>query len=198
MFTGIIESLAEVMSIQDMGGDQRFRLKVDGSILSSVKTGDSIAINGVCLTVISFDQNSIDVDVSNETLSCTALNDYKTGDQLNLERAMTLSDRLDGHLVTGHVDSTATVSMIKPDGRSRVLEFECDADIMRYIVHKGSVCVDGTSLTVNAVKDNKFSINVIPHTLEETIISDYQAGTKVNIEVDIVARYIEKMMSVEK
>jgi len=194
VFTGIIEAVGEIISIENLGGDKRFRIKIGEEIQASLNTGDSIAVNGVCLTVIGKDTEMIDVDVSNESLSCTALGDYVAGSRVNLERALTLSDRLDGHLVSGHVDGTASVVQIDDDGRSKRMVFESQDAIMRYIVQKGSVCIDGTSLTVNTVENHQFSINVIPHTLEHTIMSDYRTGTSVNVEVDIIARYIEKLI----
>lgn len=194
MFTGIIETVGEIISIECLGGDMRFRIKTGIDIQASLNTGDSIAVNGVCLTVIRKDTEMIDVDVSNESLSCTALGDYVAGSRVNLERALALSERLDGHLVSGHVDGTASVVQIDDDGRSKRMIFESQDTIVRYIVKKGSVSIDGTSLTVNTVENNQFSINVIPHTLNHTIMSDYRIGTSVNVEVDIIARYIEKLI----
>lgn len=194
MFTGIIETVGEIISIERLGGDMRFRIKTGIDLEASLNTGDSIAVNGVCLTVIRKDTEMIDVDVSNESLSCTALGDYVAGSRVNLERALALSERLDGHLVSGHVDGTASVVQIDDDGRSKQIIFESQDTIVRYIVQKGSVSIDGTSLTVNTVENNQFSINVIPHTLNHTIMSDYRIGTSVNVEVDIIARYIEKLI----
>jgi len=194
MFTGIIEAIGEIVHVQDIGGDRRFRICTSEDLQASLDIGDSVAVNGVCLTVIHLHKAMFDVDVSNETLSCTALGEYEVGHKLNLERALTLSGRLDGHLVSGHVDSTATIMETGDDGRSRRMLFATDPALMRYIVHKGSICVDGTSLTVNSVENNRFSINIIPHTLEHTIMSEYRTGTRVNIEVDLVARYIENML----
>ena len=194
MFTGIIEAIGEIVHVQDIGGDRRFRISAADDLPASLGMGDSIAVNGVCLTVIEPGDAAFDVDISNETLSCTALGEYEDGHKVNLERALTLSGRLDGHLVSGHVDSTATVMETGDDGRSRRMLFATDPAWMRYIVHKGSICVDGTSLTVNSVKNNRFSINIIPHTLEHTIMSEYRTGTRVNIEVDLVARYIENLL----
>ncbi|MCG8325268.1 MAG: riboflavin synthase [Thiotrichales bacterium] len=195
MFTGIIETTGDIVAIEDCKGDQRFRIRITDRMHESIGIGDSIAVNGVCLTVVHRDADCIDVDISNETLGCTALGDYMIGDPVNIERALSLSDRLDGHLVSGHVDSTAKVTRVDEDGRSRKIRFENDPSIMRYIAVKGSVCVDGTSLTVNSVKENCFSVNIIPHTLQKTIISEYAAGTRVNIEVDIVARYLERLLT---
>ncbi len=194
MFTGIIEAIGEITNQQTIDGDQRLQIKTDPEFVATVKLGDSIAVNGVCLTVVEATRFEFFVDVSNETLDCTALGDYAVGRSVNLERALQLSDRLDGHLVSGHVDATATVVQIEQDARSRRIDIECDESLMRYIVKKGSICIDGVSLTVNSVEGNRLSVNIVPHTLEKTILSDYKKESRVNVEIDIIARYIEKML----
>jgi riboflavin synthase len=163
--------------------------------MADVALGDSIAVSGVCLTVIDFDAASFAADVSNETLSHTTLGKHKAGDPVNLEKALRLADRLGGHLVSGHVDGTGKVVSVVPDGRSQRWTFEVRADVARYIAHKGSVCIDGTSLTVNEVAGNRFGVNLIPHTVAHTAFSARRAGDAVNIEVDVVARYVERLLS---
>ncbi len=194
MFTGIIVAVGKITGIEQTGTDQRLCIQCGMNADTIPGIGGSIAVNGVCLTVVSRQGDTIEVDVSGETLACTAFGGYASGDTVNLEPALSLSDRLDGHIVTGHVDDTGTVVDIAEDGRSKRMLFECPDRLMRYIVMKGSVCIDGTSLTVNAVERNRFSVNVIPHTLEQTIMSTYENGTAVNIEVDLLARYIENML----
>ncbi|MDX1519729.1 MAG: riboflavin synthase [Gammaproteobacteria bacterium] len=195
MFTGIIRTVGVIAGIENTGADRRFRIDTGNGLANVPGQGDSVAVNGVCLTVIATDGDMIDVDISGETLACTTLGQYATGERVNLEPALALSDRLDGHLVSGHVDGTAEVVDVADDGRSKRIRFCCGNEIMPYITRKGSVCVDGTSLTVNSVEENRFSVNVIPHTLEQTIMSGYRPGLIVNIEVDLVARYIEKLLS---
>jgi len=195
MFTGIIQTVGRIARLEPRGGD--VRLVVDTSTLdmADVALGDSIAVSGVCLTVIDFDATSFAADVSNETLAHTTLGKHKAGDPVNLEKALRLADRLGGHLVSGHVDGTGKVVSVVPDGRSLRWTFEVQADLARYIAHKGSVCIDGTSLTVNEVNGNRFGVNLIPHTVERTAFSVRRAGDAVNIEVDVVARYIERLLS---
>jgi riboflavin synthase len=163
--------------------------------MADVALGDSISVSGVCLTVIDFDAKSFAADVSNETLAHTTLGKHKAGDTVNLEKALRLADRLGGHLVSGHVDGAGKVVSVVPDGRSLRWTFEVPSDIARYIAHKGSVCIDGTSLTVNEVNGNRFGVNLIPHTVEHTTFAARRPGDGVNIEVDVVARYIERLLS---
>ena len=193
MFSGIIETIGKVTSIEDRNGDQRISIDAAGLDLSDVEIGHSIAINGVCLTVVNVADNKFSVDVSAETLSCTTFNQLKTGSKVNLERALKLYDRIHGHLVAGHVDGVGTVRSRQPDARSEKFEIDCPPDLLRYVSKKGSICIDGVSLTVNKKFTTGFSVNIIPHTLEETIISGYQPGTRVNLEVDIIARYLESL-----
>ena len=162
--------------------------------LNDVKAGDSICVNGVCLTVTDCSGNQFTVDVSVETLDCTTFNEFKDGSKVNLEKALHLSDRLHGHLVTGHVDGVGTIKDRKPDARSERIDIDCPPNLLRYVSKKGSVCIDGVSLTVNEKSATGFSVNIIPHTLEQTIISNYTKGTRVNIEVDIIARYLETLI----
>ena len=195
MFSGIIEAVGNVVNVEDHSGDKRFTVDAGGLDLADVKLGDSIAVNGVCLSVVAKSGNSFSVDISAATLSGTTFSALQTSAAVNLEKALRLSDRLHGHLVTGHVDGVGSVRERIADARSVRLVIECPADLLRYISKKGSVCVDGISLTVNEKHANEFSVNIIPLTLEQTIMADYRAGTRVNIEVDIIARYLESMVN---
>jgi riboflavin synthase len=198
MFTGIIESIGTVKQMQDKGGDMRLELETGKLDMKDVVLGDSIAVNGVCLTVIEMTGNSFSADVSRETLKHTSLGKLKPGSQVNLEKALTLQTRLGGHMVSGHVDALGTVLERKDDARSIWFKVQAPANLAKYIVHKGSITVDGTSLTVNAVDGNEFELNIVPHTLQETIMNNYAAGTEVNLEVDIIGRYLERLLLGEK
>lgn len=195
MFTGIIQAVGRIARLEPRGGDVRLTVDTSGLDMTDVALGDSIAVSGVCLTVIDFDAAGFAADVSNETLSHTTLGKHKAGDPVNLEKALRLADRLGGHLVSGHVDGTGKVVSVLPDGRSQRWTFEVPADLARYIAHKGSVCIDGTSLTVNEVTGNRFGVNLIPHTVAHTAFSARRPGDAVNIEVDVVARYVERLLS---
>ncbi|MCK4706463.1 MAG: riboflavin synthase [Gammaproteobacteria bacterium] len=194
MFTGIIEAIGKVKRIEPVGGDMRLTVDVQSLDMSDVKLGDSIAVNGVCLTAVKFDQNSFVADVSNESISLTSLKILKAGSLVNLEKALLPTTRLGGHLVSGHVDGLGQVVNIADDGRSIKYTIQVPAELKRYIAVKGSICIDGTSLTVNAVNDDRFDINIVPHTQEKTIIQSYKSGTEVNLEVDLVARYLESLL----
>ncbi len=198
MFTGIIESIGTVKQMQDKGGDMRLTLDTGKLDMTDVTLGDSIAVNGVCLTVIEMTSNSFSADVSRETLKHTSLGRLKTGSSVNLEKALTLQTRLGGHMVSGHVDALGTVLERKDDARSIWFKLQAPGNLARYIVHKGSITVDGTSLTVNAVDGNEFELNIVPHTLQETIMGSYEAGTEVNLEVDIIGRYLERLLLGDK
>ncbi|MDH5388173.1 MAG: riboflavin synthase [Gammaproteobacteria bacterium] len=194
MFTGIIEAVGKVKRIEPVGGDMRLTVDVQSLDMSDVKLGDSIAVNGVCLTAVEFDAHSFVADVSNESISLTSLKLLKSGSPVNLEKALLPTTRLGGHLVSGHVDGLGKVINVADDGRSIRYTIQVPADLKRYIAVKGSICIDGTSLTVNAVNDNRFDINIVPHTQERTIIQNYKSGTEVNLEVDLVARYLESLL----
>ncbi|MET0256757.1 MAG: riboflavin synthase [Luteibacter sp.] len=195
MFTGIIQAVGRIARLEPRGGDVRLVVDTAPLDMTDVALGDSIAVSGVCLTVIDFDTKSFAADVSNETLAHTTLGKHKAGDPVNLEKALRLADRLGGHLVSGHVDGTGKVVSVVPDGRSQRWTFEVEAGLSRYIAHKGSVCIDGTSLTVNEVGGNRFGVNLIPHTVEHTAFSARRPGDSVNIEVDVVARYVERLLA---
>ncbi len=198
MFTGIIQAIGRLQQSESRGGDCRLSVDSGALDLSDVALGDSIATNGVCLTVISLNPRGFQADVSRETLQHTTLKNLKPGVALNLEKALTLNTRLGGHLVSGHVDGIGRLIDRRADARSIRFEIEAPAELARYIAHKGSICVDGVSLTVNAVNGARFELNLVPHTLQETIIDEYQAGTEVNLEVDLIARYLERLMLGER
>jgi riboflavin synthase len=194
MFTGIIQSVGQIRRLEPRGGDVRLTIATGKLPLADVALGDSIAVNGVCLTAVALAPDAFSADVSRETLSLTTLGDLAPGSPVNLEKALTLATPLGGHLVSGHVDGVGRVLERREDARSWRLRIEAPAELARYIAHKGSICVDGVSLTVNAVDGASFDLNIVPHTLDETIIVHYQAGTRVNLEVDLIARYLERLL----
>jgi riboflavin synthase len=195
MFTGIVQSVGIVRAIEPRAGDVTIEVQTPSMSLESVSAGDSIAVNGVCLTVTSMDSDAFRADVSRETLAMTTLGRWQPGTRVNLEKALLAGQPLGGHYVTGHVDGVGQVVGRSDDARSIRVEFEVPALLARYVARKGSVCVDGVSLTVNGVSGSRFDVNLVPHTLEVTILGDYQPGTAVNIEVDIIARYLERLGS---
>jgi len=194
MFTGIIEAIGKIELIEDIGSDKKFVINSDTLNLSDVQCGDSISINGVCLTVVELQERGFSTDVSVETLSCTTFNELTAGDQVNLEKALQLSSRLGGHMVSGHVDGKGVIQKKYADARSKRFEIKFPVELGKYICKKGSICIDGVSLTINDTEESTFSVNIIPHTLQETIFSEYIEGKSVNLEVDIVARYMESLM----
>jgi riboflavin synthase len=198
MFTGIIQSVGQIRRLEPRGGDVRLTIGTGKLPLAGASLGDSIAVNGVCLTAVALTPDSFAADVSRETLSLTTLGDLTPGSPVNLEQALTLATPLGGHLVSGHVDGVGRVLERAQDGRSWRLRIEAPAELARYIAHKGSICVDGVSLTVNGVDGACFDLNIVPHTLDETIIARYQAGTRVNLEVDLIARYLERLLLGER
>lgn len=195
MFTGIIEATGKIVAIKPTQGDVRLKVQSDYLDFADVKLGDSIASNGICLTVVEQGKDWYAVDVSRETLNKTAMQQWQVGDVLNLEKAMLPTTRFGGHIVTGHVDTTGTVKLIKNDSRSIYIEIEIPSEFTKYVATKGSVTVDGISLTSNLVEGNVISLNIIPHTAQVTNIArHWKVATKVNIEVDVVARYLEKLL----
>jgi riboflavin synthase len=194
MFTGLIQAVGEIKRVAPVGGDARITVRAGGLDLGAVAMGDSIAVNGVCLTAVELGDGRFAADVSRETLAHTTLGDLRPGARVNLETALTLSTPLGGHLVSGHVDGVGQVLEVREDARSWRLEIHAPPELARYIAHKGSICVDGTSLTVNRVVGCVFDLNIVPHTLTETVIGDYRAGTHVNLEVDLIARYLERLL----
>ncbi|MGH8761841.1 MAG: riboflavin synthase [Nitrosospira sp.] len=193
MFTGIIEAIGEIKHVASLEDGICLHISPGMLNLRDVKTGDSIAVNGVCLTVTTLVNDMFSVDVSRETLRCTEGLD-KPGGRINLERAMRLSDRLGGHLVSGHVDGIGEVTEFKSAGESYLLVVKAPGSLLKYIAKKGSITVDGISLTVNEIAGDKFEVNLIRHTLAMTTLNDLKAGAKVNLEVDMVARYVERLM----
>jgi riboflavin synthase len=194
MFTGIIEALGKIESIEDTGGDARLWIDTGKLDMSDVRLGDSIAINGVCLTVVKLRDKAYCADVSVETLATTSLKILQVGGAVNLEKALTPTTRLGGHLVSGHVDGLGKVVDRSDDARSVRFVIEAPAELAKYIASKGSITVDGVSLTVNKVDGVKFELNIVPHTLQETIMQTYQPGLQVNLEVDLIARYLERLL----
>ena len=194
MFTGIIQALGSVASIESKGGDIRLGINTSDLDLSEAQPGDSIAVNGVCLTAVVLKKQGFIADVSLETMSKTSLGQLESGSPVNLEKALTLNTALGGHLVSGHVDGVATVVALENDARSMRYSFELAPELQHYIAEKGSVTIDGTSLTVNRVENNRFDVNIVPHTAQKTIFQYYRVQSQVNIEVDIIARYLERLI----
>ena len=196
MFTGIVQAMGAIVRVEPRGGDTRLVVDTVGLDASDIAIGDSICVSGVCLTAVAIDATGIAADVSNETLSCTTLGTLKSGDCVNLEKSLRLADRLGGHLVSGHVDGVGRVVAVEPDARSQRWTFEVPPELSRYIAAKGSVCIDGVSLTVNEVSSNRFGVNLIPHTIGATTFQHKRIGDAVNIEVDLIARYVERLHSI--
>lgn len=191
MFTGIIQAIGRIHDYEARGADARMVIHGGGLDLSDVSPGDSIAVNGVCLTAIDLSRDSFTVDVSAETLRCTE--GFLPGAEVNLEKALRASDRLGGHIVSGHVDGVGSVSRFEPAGESHFVEIEAPASLARYIAAKGSITVNGVSLTVNQVEGCRFTLNLIPHTLGQTTLKHLKPGSRVNLEIDMVARYVERL-----
>lgn len=198
MFTGIIESIGTIRAMTPKGGDVRVLVETGKLDLSDVKLGDSIAVNGVCLTAVELPGDGFWADVSRETLARTAFVDLKAGSRVNLEKALTPSSRLGGHLVSGHVDGVGEVVAREENARAVQFRIRAPRELAKYIALKGSITVDGTSLTVNAVSGAEFELTIVPHTLTETIMVDYRPGRQVNLEVDLLARYLERLLLGDK
>ncbi len=195
MFTGLIQGVGRLAGTEARGGDLRLRIATGDLAVADLCLGESVAVSGVCLTVVEFDRTGFLADVSNETLARTSLGDMPAGAAVNLERALLPTDRLGGHLVSGHVDGVGRVSTIVPDGRSQRWRFVAPDELMRYIAEKGSICVDGVSLTVNTVGRDWFEVNLVPHTVGHTAFAVTGIGAAVNLEVDMVARYVERLLT---
>lgn len=198
MFTGIIQATGKIADQQPKGSDMRLRIETGKLDLEDVQLGDSIAVNGVCLTAVELPGNGFWADVSGETLERTGIGGLESGSIVNLEKALTPTTRLGGHLVSGHVDGVGEITDRHDDGRSVRFRIKAPDELARYIAEKGSICVDGVSLTVNAVNGAEFELNIVPHTLKETIMGTYQVGTHVNLEVDLIARYLERLLLGER
>lgn len=198
MFTGIIEALGSVSDLQLRNAEWRIRISSKVLDLSDVKIGDSIAVNGVCLTVVHMAAQDFSADVSAETMKLTTLRNLSKRSLVNLEKALTAGGRLGGHIVSGHVDGVGELLNIKPDGGSIQMSFRAPAELARYIAKKGSICIDGTSLTVNEVNGACFSVYIIPHTQAQTVMHTYRNGQQVNLEVDLISRYLERLILGDK
>ncbi len=195
MFTGIVQALGVIRSIEQRGSDVRFVVETGKLDSDEIELGDSVSVNGVCLTAVELSGGVFAADVSNETLSCTTLKQFRPGVRINLELALTPSTRMGGHIVSGHVDGVGRIDGIYEDGRSVRLDLGMPKTLSRYVAVKGSICVDGISLTVNEVKEDAFSVNIVPHTLAETTLGTAGVGQPVNLEVDLLARYMERLLS---
>tara|TARA_B000000565_G_scaffold190433_1_gene145214 strand:- start:8 stop:655 length:648 start_codon:yes stop_codon:yes gene_type:complete len=193
MFTGIIEAVGKIEARSQEKGEWRLKFFTGDLDLSDVKIGDSIAVSGCCLTVVEKQATAFLADVSNETMRCTSLGTLEIGSAVNLEKAMLATDRFGGHIVSGHVDGVGHLIKVENEGQSIKMTFKIPSNLSKYVAAKGSICVDGTSLTVNEANDDYFAVNLIPHTQDETVSGSYQIGDSVNLEVDIIARYLERM-----
>ena len=193
MFTGIIEAVGKIEARSQEKGEWRLKFFTGDLDLSDVKIGDSIAVSGCCLTVVEKHATAFLADVSNETMRCTSLGTLEIGSAVNLEKAMLATDRFGGHIVSGHVDGVGHLIKVENEGQSIKMTFKIPSNLSKYVAAKGSICVDGTSLTVNEANDDYFAVNLIPHTQDETVSGSYQIGDSVNLEVDIIARYLERM-----
>jgi len=194
MFTGIIQTIGKISKIESNDSNSRIVFEVEKFILDDIRIGDSISVNGVCLSVIKKTEDTFSVDLSNETMRLTTFSVLKVNNNVNLEKAMILSDRINGHFVSGHIDGTGIIKEKKKEGRSTFFLIEFPQDLKKFVSKKGSISIDGVSLTINITQGNSFGVNIIPHTLSETIMSEYKEGDKVNIEVDLIARYLDKLI----
>lgn len=195
MFTGIIEAVGTIESLQPSGGDYRVKVAVNTLDMTDVKLGDSIAVNGVCLTVTELHGNGFWADVSLETVRHTCFKNYRPGQAVNLEKAMMPTSRLGGHIVSGHVDGVGKILERQEDARSVRFRVQAPEHLLKYIADRGSITVEGTSLTVNGIEGDVFELNIVPHTLAETVLQGYTSGQSVHLEVDLIARYLERLIS---
>jgi riboflavin synthase len=194
MFSGIVKGVGRVLDVDERGGDLRIAIGLPESGIGAPALGASVAVNGVCLTAAAVGEDRFEADVSGETLKVTTLGFLAPGAPVNLEPSLALGDPLDGHLVSGHVDGIGQVAAVESSARSLVLAIDVPPDVGRYVVRKGSIAIDGVSLTVNEVAGDRFSVNIVPHTRDATIIAHYRPGTPVNVEIDMLARYVERML----
>lgn len=198
MFTGIVQAVGSVAELQTSTGDARLRIITGKLPMDDVALGDSISTNGVCLTVVELPGDGFWADVSNETLALTTLGKLVPGSRVNLEKSLTPESRLGGHIVSGHVDGLGEIVSLAQDARSWRIVVRAPEELARYIAHKGSICIDGTSLTVNSVNGAEFDLNIIPQTMAETVFGEYKPGSPVNLEVDVIARYLERLLQGDK
>ena len=194
MFTGLIQDVGKIVALDRSGEDVRLRVKTFHLPLAEINLGDSIAVNGVCLTASQKTSDGFWADVSIETMQCTTFSQLRVADKVNLEKSLTLSTAIGGHLVSGHVDGVARVLAIKEDGCSKRITIHSPNELMKYMAKKGSVCIDGISLTINNVDHQNFQVNIVPHTLHATTMANYVVGREVNLEVDMIARYVERLL----
>ena len=195
MFTGIIQSKGDIKEILSSREGARLKINTNALDLSDSKVGDSIAVDGVCLTVTQLSGDGFTADVSNETLACTTFSGLKQEQEVNLEKSLRANQGIDGHLVSGHVDGIGSVSSVEKDGDSVRIQIEAQNEIVKYIAKKGSICINGVSLTVNSVVKNIFDVNIVPHTLSATTLGDLSLKSNVNVEIDQIARYAERLLS---
>jgi riboflavin synthase len=194
MFTGIIQAVGNVVQLESLNHDARIHIHTVDLGLQTVQLGDSIAVNGVCLTAIKLTSDGFWADISSESLQKTTLGELRVGNAVNLEKALTLQTPLGGHLVSGHVDGVGTIDKLVNDGRSTRLHLHAPSALLKYIAAKGSICIDGISLTVNTIQQNEFTVNLVPHTLKNTTLYQAVTGQRVNLEVDVIARYLERLL----
>tara|TARA_Y100000031_G_scaffold63820_1_gene71653 strand:- start:220 stop:807 length:588 start_codon:yes stop_codon:yes gene_type:complete len=195
MFTGIIQAKGRVKDVTHSDKGALFVFESDSLDMSSVSIGDSIAVNGVCLTVIDFCDSNFSADVSQETLDCSIFDKLQIGQNVNLEKSLRLNQGIDGHLVSGHVDGIGKIDSISAEGESTRINIEIDQSLERYVAKKGSICINGVSLTVNSIENNIIGINIVPHTFTLTTFGELEVGARVNIEIDIIARHLEKLLN---
>ena len=198
MFTGIIQAVGKVKHLKASEKGACFVFESNDIDLSDTGIGDSIAVNGVCLTVVELTENTFKADVSQETLNCSIFSSLKIGSKVNLEKALRLSQGIDGHLVSGHVDGVGVVNNRYSEGESTRFEIIVDKGLVKYVARKGSICINGVSLTVNSVENNTFGVNIVPHTFTVTTLGDLHIGTEVNVEIDIIARHLEQLLNSAK
>ena len=197
MFTGIIQAIGSIQEFHSSDNGANLKINSNTLDISDSKIGDSIAVNGVCLTVTEISGEWFSADVSNETINCTTFSDLSQGDDVNLEKSLRLNQGIDGHLVSGHVDGVGAVNSIDKDGESIRIKIEVQSDIVKYIAKKGSICVNGVSLTVNSVENNIFDVNIVPHTFSVTTLGELKLNSIVNLEIDQVARYVERLLTLK-
>lgn len=194
MFTGIIQAVGKVLRLESFNSDARIHVHAANLGLDTVQLGDSIAVNGVCLTTIKLSSDGFFADISGESLQKTTLGSLQVGSAVNLEKALTLQTPLGGHLVSGHVDGVGSIAQLDQDGRSTRIQVRAPQDLLKYIAAKGSICIDGISLTVNTIQADEFTVNIVPHTLKNTTLAHATVGQAVNLEVDVIARYLERLL----
>ena len=195
MFTGIIQAQGNIKEIRASNKGAVFVLNSNSLDLSDISIGDSIAVNGVCLTVTQLDKNYFSADVSQETLNCTTFSQLKKGQNINLEKSLRLNQGVDGHIVSGHVDGVGKITLIAIEGDSTRMKIKVDDNLIKYIAKKGSICINGVSLTVNEIDGNVFDVNIVPHTFSVTTLDELKVNSQVNIEIDIIARHIEQLLN---